>query len=123
VIVGLASKLAHLRATPPFDRLDDDSLVRVAALADEVAVPAGYVMIYEGEWGDEVFVVADGTAAVIADGRAETTLGVGAVVGATAPLGPPARWTTVVASSPMRFFVFDRDGYAELAAHHPELVA
>lgn len=122
-MVGLSAKLSHLRATPPFAGLSDDALATVATLADEVAVPAGYIIVYDGDWGDEVFVVADGTAAVIVDGRAELTLGVGALVGALAPLAPPSPWTTVVASSAMRFFVFDRDGFAGLVADHPELIS
>jgi CRP-like cAMP-binding protein len=114
-MVGLSMKLAHLRATPPFSHLDEEALADVAVLAEEVAVPTGYILVYDGDWGEEVFVVVDGTAKVIVDGRCEVTLGPGAIVGA----GALAPGVTVVAASPMRFFVFDREGFASLAPTDP----
>ena len=88
---------------------------RMAALGSAVAVPAGYVLVYDGDLRDEVFVVADGTAAVVVDGRAERLLGPGAVIGAPPPLAPPAIGTMIVAATPTRFFVCDRKAFAALA--------
>ncbi len=121
VMVGPSAKLAHLRGTPPFSALEDDELAAVAFLADEVAAPTGYVLVYEGDWGDEVFVLAEGHAAVVVDGARLDTLGPGAMVGDVAPLQPPAPGATVVASSPVRFFVFDREGFSSLVDDHPSL--
>jgi CRP-like cAMP-binding protein len=123
VMAGFAVKLAHLKATEPFADLSDDALETAVVLADEVAVPAGYVLVYEGDWGDEVFVIADGTAAVVVDGSGVTYLGPGAMIGEVSPLRPLAAGATVIATSAMRFFVFDRDGFAALVHDHPSIVA
>lgn len=122
VMVGSSVKLAHLRATTPFASLSDHALEAAVMLADEVAVPAGYVLVYEGDWGDEVFVIADGTAAVVVDGEGLINLGPGAMIGAVAPLRPPAARASVVATSAMRFFVFDGDGFSSLAHDHPAIL-
>jgi CRP-like cAMP-binding protein len=123
VTAGFAVKLAHLKATGPFADLSDDALETAVLLADEVAVPAGYVLVYEGDWGDEVFVIADGTAAVMVNGSGVTDLGPGAMIGAVAPLRPLAAGATIIATSAMRFFVFDRDGFATLVHDHPSIVS
>jgi CRP-like cAMP-binding protein len=109
-----STRLARLRLLPSFHALDEAAIERAAALADEMAVPAGYVLVYDGDWRDEVFVVSEGTAAVIVDGHAERSLGPGSVIGAEPPLGPPTPRTTVVAATPTRFFIFDRKGFATL---------
>ena len=82
-------------------------------------MPAGYVLVYEGDWRDEVFVICDGTAAVIVDGHAQLLLGPGSVIGAVPPLAPPTRAARVVAATPTRFFVFERNAFAELGMHQP----
>ena len=61
-------KVDHLRKLPLFDGLSDQQLARVAGLADEVAVPPGYVLVHEGAFGHEVFVLAEGEAEVAAEG-------------------------------------------------------
>jgi CRP-like cAMP-binding protein len=101
----------RLREVLLFDGCSPDELQRIAQLADEIAVPAGYVLVYEGDWGSEVFVVAEGQARVTASGRTLAVLGVGAVVGELAVLNPAPRTATVTASTPMRLFVFDRQAF------------
>ena len=121
-MVGSSFKLAHLKAAAPFAGLSDEALESAVLLADEVAVPAGYVLVYEGDWGDEVFVIAEGTAAVVVDGEGLAQLGPGAMIGAAPPLQPPAPTATVVATSAMRFFVFDGAGFSALAREHPTIL-
>jgi CRP-like cAMP-binding protein len=123
MMVGASVKLAHLKATRPFAGLGDDALETAVLVADEVAVPAGYVLVYEGDFGDEVFLIAEGTAAVMVAGDGVGDLGPGAMIGTVAPLRPPAAGATVIATSAMRFFVFDGDGFASLVHEHPSIVA
>lgn len=112
-------KVEHLREVLLFDGCSDEELQRIAQSADEVAVPAGYVLVYEGDWGNEVFVVAEGVARVTAGGRTLAELGGGAVIGELAVLNPAPRTATVTASTPMRFFVFDRDAFEALLVELP----
>lgn len=109
----------HLRKVLLFDGCSDEELRRVAHLADEVAVPAGYVLVYEGDWGGEVFVVAEGEARVTAGGRTLAVLGASAVIGELAVLNPAPRTATVTAATPMRFLVFERDAFEALFEQFP----
>jgi CRP/FNR family transcriptional regulator, cyclic AMP receptor protein len=112
-------KVEHLREVRLFDGCSHEELERIARLADEIAVPAGYVLVYEGDWGHEVFVVAEGEAEVTAGGRMLALLDEGAVIGELAVLNPGPRTATVVAASPMRFFVFDDSSFEALLREHP----
>ena len=112
-------KVEHLRGVLLFDGCSDDELGRIAQIADEIAVPAGYVVVYEGDWGDEVFVVADGEARVTAGGRTLAVLSASAVIGELAALHPAPRTATVVAATPMRFFVFDLNAFEALLDEFP----
>jgi CRP-like cAMP-binding protein len=112
-------KVEHVRGVRLFDGCSDEQLERIARLADEIAVPAGYVLVYEGDWGHEVFIVAEGEAEVTAGGRMLALLDAGAVIGELAVLNPGPRTATVVAASPMRLFVFDDAAFESLLQEHP----
>lgn len=112
-------KVEHLREVPLFDGCTDEQLEQIAKLADEIAVPAGYVLVYEGDWGHEVFVVAEGEAEVTAGGRMLALLDAGSVIGELAVLNPAPRTATVVAASPMRFFVFEDKAFEALLEQVP----
>jgi CRP-like cAMP-binding protein len=114
-------KVEHLREVRFFDGCSDEELARIAQTADEVAVPAGYVLVYEGDWGHEVFVVAEGAAAVTAGGRTLAVLDSGAVIGELAVLNPAPRTATVTATTPMRFFVFDDKAFEALMGDFPAI--
>lgn len=112
-------KVEHLRKVRLFDGLSDRDLVRVTGLADEVAVPAGYVLVHEGAFGHEVFVLVEGEADVTADGRALAALGSGAVVGEMAVMDRGRRAATVVARTPLRMFVFESTSFVTLLEDFP----
>jgi CRP/FNR family transcriptional regulator len=112
-------KVEHLREALLLNGSSDDALRRIAQMADEIAVPAGYVLVYEGDWGNEVFVVADGEARVTAGGRTLAVLGASAVIGELPLFNPSPRTATVTASTPMRFFVFDSDSFDVVLEEFP----
>jgi CRP-like cAMP-binding protein len=112
-------KVERLRGVPLFAGCNDQELGRIAQLADEVAVPKGYVLVYEGDFGDEVFVIAEGEAEVTNAGQRAAGLGPGSVVGELAVLDPGPRSATVTASSAMQFFVFERRAFAALLEDFP----
>src|SRR5687767_11813854 len=108
--------IASFRIRRRVTALDEQAIQRMASVAKQVGVPSGYVLLGHGDRTDQIYVVADGTAAVIVDGRAQCTLGRGTVIGAHPRITPPPPRGTVIASTPMRFFVVDPD---ELAALSP----
>jgi len=57
-------KLANLRAFELFEGMDDDSLVEVAKICKEMTVPAGSVIIHEGQAGDKVYLMQEGSVGI-----------------------------------------------------------
>jgi len=57
-------KIEALRSVSLFSDLRQRDLEQVAQLADEVDLPAGHVLMREGETGSQMFVMSTGEAAV-----------------------------------------------------------
>ena len=92
----------------------------LAALVDEVAVPAGAVVTREGAWADEFFVIVDGAAEVGTDSSpAIATLGPGDVFGEIGLIAGPRRSATVVALTPMQLLVAHRRDFSTLRHAFP----
>jgi len=64
-----APVVESLRSLPLFATLDDDALARVAAVATEVEVAAGHVLMDAGSEGSGLLVLQDGCAVVEIGGR------------------------------------------------------
>lgn len=107
------AKIELLRSVALFGRCTRKELARLAALSDEVEVPAGKVMTREGEPGREFFVILEGRAKVSRRGRRIATLERGAFFGEMALLDQGPRSATVEAESPMTLLVLsDRNFFA-----------
>jgi hypothetical protein len=117
-----SKRAARLRGTAPFDSLADEALERAAELADEVCLPAGYVMVDEDDRQDHLLVIAAGTATAFSPDGDVRTLGPGAAIGALSPVGWKGGRGRIVSSTPIRLFLFDTDGVAELLTEHPGLL-
>jgi CRP/FNR family cyclic AMP-dependent transcriptional regulator len=98
-------KVEALRAVSLFSELRDRDLERVAQLADEVDLPAGHVLMREGDRGSEAYVLASGEVAVERGGREINRLGSGSVIGEMAILGEGTRTATATLTQPSRLFV------------------
>jgi len=70
---------ARLRGIPAFAGLPDADLARIAALASEVSVPAGKVLVREGDWSYEIARARDTPRCPQATSRAPTAPGGGGV--------------------------------------------
>jgi CRP-like cAMP-binding protein len=91
----------------------------VAALADEVAVPAGTRLTRQGALAAEFFVVVEGQAQASIDGERVGRLGPGGFFGEIGLLSEPVRTATVVASTPMRLLVVAPREFAALLDEFP----
>jgi CRP/FNR family transcriptional regulator, cyclic AMP receptor protein len=80
-----------------FSACTDRDLDRLARHAELVDIPAGDVLMAEGESGHEFFVVVEGEIGVTSGGETLAKLGPGAYVGELALLDPGPRTATVTA--------------------------
>jgi len=60
-------KLANLRAFDLFAGLDDDTLMEVASICEEMTVPAGALIIRQGQPGDKVYLMQEGSVGIYHD--------------------------------------------------------
>lgn len=116
-------KTEAMRAVPLFSRLSKTELAQVAALADEVDIPAGRELIREGDRGREFFVLLGGKAEVVQGGEPLRTLGSGDFLGEIALVARVPRTATVTAKSDVRALVITDQGFRSLMVSTPKIQA
>ena len=109
----------HLHRVPLFSACSRKDLQLVARRAEEVRVPAGKVLVTEGETGHEFFVILEGMAKVSRQGRRVNTIGPGAAFGELALLDKAPRNATVVADSDMELVVLGQREFAGIIDEVP----
>src|SRR5204863_2239858 len=114
-------KLELLKQVPLFSGLGGRSLEEVGQLADEVDVPAGRVLMTEGEYGQEFFLILDGTIRIDRGGSQIATLGGGDFLGEIALLDGGPRTATATAETPARLIVLGRREFNTLIEDHREI--
>ena len=107
---------AELRSLPTFRDLPTDRLRDVLAHGAWRTFEAGTPVIREGEPGDAFYVIARGQASVSIDGTFVRVLGQGAAFGELALLNDTPRTATVTATSVLRVFRLDREGFDAVVA-------
>jgi CRP-like cAMP-binding protein len=110
-----------VKRIPLFALLSEKDQKKVASLADEVQVPAGTHLVDEGKFAHEFFVIEDGTAEVIHDGKTVATLGPGDFFGEIALLAAERRNASVVAKTPMKLVVIFGPNFRSLEGELPEI--
>ncbi len=111
-------KLDLLRTIPLFSGLGKNEIKRLGQLVDEIDLPAGRVLMRQGDLAHEMFVVVSGKLAVERDGRSLGERGPGSVVGEIALLAEIARTATVTTLEATQVFVV---GHREFHAFMDEM--
>ncbi len=106
-----------------FSGCSRDELHRIASTSTVVDVDAGRVLVREGEYRRDFFVIVDGHATVTIEGQHLATLGPGSFFGEMAMLNRSPRIATVTASEPMTILSFSALEFATLVASLPLPVA
>jgi CRP/FNR family transcriptional regulator, cyclic AMP receptor protein len=121
VLFSHDTKADALARCPFFAGLSRRDLLELAKVTEDMEVEEGKVLTREGQSGSEFFVIVDGEVSVTKNGQEIRTLGPGDFFGEIALLEDTPRTATVVAKTPLRFFVLTRRSFRSLLAHQPEL--
>jgi CRP-like cAMP-binding protein len=113
--------LTDVKRIPLFALLSEKDQRKVAQLADEVDVQAGTHLVDEGKFAHEFFVIEDGEAEVVHDGKTVATLGPGDFFGEIALLAAERRNASVIAKTPMKLVVIFGPNFRSLEAELPEV--
>jgi CRP-like cAMP-binding protein len=114
----LADALADVRL---FSRCTAGQRRAVARHAQIAELPVGVELVREGEPGDALFVILDGTAVVTHDGTELNRVSEGAYFGELALLDGEPRSATVVAETPVRVAVLGIRMFRTLLREFPDL--
>ena len=114
---------ARLKKIPLFSELPEKQLKTVATLADEVQVKEGTQLVDEGRFAHEFFVIEDGKADVVHDGKSVAELGPGDFFGEIALIRTERRTASVVAKTPMSLVVIFGPNFRSLASDLPAVQA
>ena len=99
------AKLDLLKSIPLFSRFGGRELERLGMLTDQVDLPAGRVLMRQGEAGHEMYVIVRGRAEVNRDGRVIAERVDGDVVGEIALLDEGPRTATITLTEPSQLLV------------------
>ena len=116
-------KLELLRSVPIFGQCDKKHLERLGMLAEEVDVPAGKVLIRQGELGDDLMILVKGLVTVERDGEQVNKLGPGEFFGEIALIERGPRTATVTAETPCRLLVLNHRSFHTVMEEFPEVAA
>ncbi|HET6379999.1 MAG TPA: cyclic nucleotide-binding domain-containing protein [candidate division Zixibacteria bacterium] len=113
-------KLELLSRVPLFSACDGRHLERIGMLADEVDVPAGKVLMRQGESGTDMMIVVRGRVGVERDGQRLNTLGPGEFFGEIALVDGGPRTATVTAEEPTTLLVLPRREFHTVMDEFPD---
>jgi CRP-like cAMP-binding protein len=102
-----------------FSGLSPSEREEVGRQAEEIDIEAGKRLVSEGKFGYEFFVISNGTAEVVRDGKHVADLGPGDFFGEMALLGDVERNASVIVSSPMTAVVLSDRAFRHLARTMP----
>ena len=114
-----SAKNEMLGRVPLFAACVPHELALIESIADEATVEAGRVLVREGRYGGEFFVVIEGSATATRGGEPLATFGPGSFFGEMALLDGGVRTATVTAVSDMRVLVLDPRSFTRLVDETP----
>ena len=117
------AKLDLLHRIPLFSGLDRHQIERLGQLAEEVDVPAGKVLIRQGDRGGDLMVLASGQVSVERDGALLRTLGSGEFFGEIALVDGGPRTATITTREPSRLVVLGHREFHAMMDEFPEVAS
>ena len=120
----MASKkayLEHLRNVSLFQSCSQKDLEKIAKAGDEITMPAGSLIVDQGQTGREAFVVLEGTVLVKRNGKRLGSFGPGTVVGELSLLDHGPRTATVTCESDCTLLLLDQRHFMAVVDDVPAL--
>jgi CRP/FNR family transcriptional regulator, cyclic AMP receptor protein len=114
--------LEHFRRVPLFSAVSKGDLRAIVSAADEMDQPAGTVLVREGEFRSELFVITAGTATATMEGREVGRMGPGDFFGEIALLCGGPRTATVTAETDVSIMILAPGPFMGVLRAEPHLL-
>ncbi len=115
-----AIEMQALRSTPFFSGLSDDDLEAILRVGHPATFEPGQTIVAEGDPGDAMYIVVEGTAEVDVGGRYHK-LGGGSFFGEMALIGATKRMASVKAAEPVNALRIGADDFRSFVLEHPQV--
>lgn len=117
----MAQKTDILARIPIFARLEPRSMEAVAALARVVAMPAGTVLVHEGEPAESFYVIASGTVRIERQGRFVRSMSDGGFLGEIALVETGDRTATATCATDCELVELGSHEFGRVMATFPDV--
>lgn len=120
----MASKkahLEHLRNVNLFQGCSMKDLEKIAKASDEITMPAGSLIVDQGQTGKEAFIVIEGSVTVKRNGKKLGSFGPGTVVGEMSLLDHGPRTATVTCETDCVLLLLDQRHFMGVLDEVPTL--
>ena len=114
-------KLDLLHRIPLFGGLNRHGIERLGQLAEEVDVPAGKVLMSQGEDGGDLMVIVRGQVGIERDGARLNTLGAGDFFGEIALVVGGPRTATATTEEPSTLLVINHRDFHSMVEEFPDV--
>jgi CRP/FNR family cyclic AMP-dependent transcriptional regulator len=111
--------LEYFRQVPMFSTCSKKDLKTIAANAERLHVPAGRILAEQGQTGREAFIIVEGKARVLRNGRKVAILRPGQFFGELSLLDRAPRNATVIADTDMELLVLGQREFAKIVDAAP----
>jgi CRP-like cAMP-binding protein len=115
------AKIELLKGIPLFSGCNKRELAEISMITDEIELPAGTILIREGELGRQFFVLVAGSVDVRQKGRKLPTRGGAGFFGEISLLSNSPTTATVTATSPIHALVITPQSFRGLLARSPRI--
>jgi len=120
-MLGRDRKIELLRQVPLFADCSKQELREISLVADEIDLPAGYVLTREGASGQELVVIVEGKADVTRRGRKVNSVSSGDFIGEIAIVTESPRTASVKTTEPTFALVLTRRDFRALMKRVPSI--
>jgi CRP/FNR family transcriptional regulator, cyclic AMP receptor protein len=114
-------RLEQMGTVPLFSSCSKQELTTIGRASEEIRVPAGTVLVEEGQPGSEFYLILDGEASVGRNGRTMATIGPGGSFGELALLTDLPRNATVTATQDSVLLVLSQREFGRVLQEAPGL--
>ena len=120
-MISTVEKVLFLKSIDLFRALPSEELAQIAEIAEEQAFVAGDPVFAEGEPGDALYLVVEGTVRVHRGDKQLAQLGVRDVVGEMAVLDGEPRSASVTVVKDAALLKIGRDDFRDILTERPEI--
>ncbi|MEO0592071.1 MAG: cyclic nucleotide-binding domain-containing protein [Myxococcota bacterium] len=120
-MISTVEKVLFLKGVDLFESIPSEELSHIAQITDEVEFATGEEVFAEGDQGDAMYLIVDGSVKVHSGEHVFAELGIRQCFGEMAILDAEPRSASITSLSELTLLKIRREDFAEILAEKPEI--